>query len=264
MALRRLLITLALSLSLGACAAADEDDPTSASEALNVGSVSLSDDDAVAETRRGDCAIKTGDLIFHRSQSEQAAAIAYLTKSELTHVGVVFKIGDSWNVYEAIGPVKVTSLGTWIGRGQGSRFATSRYKTDLTADQAKALFDAGKPFYGKPYDLLFERGDDKIYCSELALKMYEHARTSWLDLLWSSQFSRLWERADHLDGWADFQADLARPGETSGERLVKRIMAARGVDEQELAAQVLVAPVTLSNERESGGVFREVCGLGSH
>jgi hypothetical protein len=122
---RQCLAVLGLSAFVGGCAAADAEasdeeaaDSTSV-EALTNLSYQLSDEEATATTRRGSCEIKPGDLVFQRSGSDQAGAIAYLTKSELTHVGVVFKIGGAWNVYEAVGPVKITPLASWIARGQG-------------------------------------------------------------------------------------------------------------------------------------------------
>ncbi|MBX3226527.1 MAG: hypothetical protein KIT84_32300 [Labilithrix sp.] len=265
MALVRKVLVLGF-LALAACAGEDiDEEPTTESEAaLAATAYQLSDEEALATRTRGDCELKAGDLVFHRSLSEQAGAIAYLTQSQLTHVGVVFKVAGAWNVYEAVGPVKITPLESWIGRGQGKKFAASRYKSDLPAKTVKALFEAGKPFYGKPYDLLFTEGDDKIYCSELALKMYERASVSLISFFWSSQFSGLWKRVDRLAGWSKFEQELASPADSSDEKLVKKIMAARGVDAREFASQVLVAPVSLSSKEESGGVFRQTCAFGTH
>jgi hypothetical protein len=219
---------------------------------------SITDEEATASTSRGDCQMKAGDLILHRSQSEQAAAIAYITESPLTHIGIVFKIQGAWNVYEAVGPVKLTPLDAWIARGQERRFATSRYRTPLTATMGKALFEAGKPFYGRPYDFLFTEDDASIYCSELVLKMYTNASAS------PGPFARLWQRVDSLAGWDTFEADLQSPADSSGEKLMKRIMAARGVQVAEFARQVLVAPVTLSSADASGGVFEAQCAFATH
>lgn len=265
---RASLAALGLFFAVPGCAGADADVetetlPAESADALSA-SYQLSDAEAQATKMRGDCEMKPGDLIFHRSGSEQAGAIAYMTKSELTHVGVVFQVQGAWQVYEAVGPVKITPLESWIGRGQGSKFSTSRYKDGLDVKKTKALFEAGKEFYGKPYDLLFTDDDAKIYCSELALKMYERMNVYWIGIAWSWQFRGLWTRTNELDGWAGFQADLASPTDTAGEKLVKRIMAARGVEVDEFATQTLVAPVTLSTEEQSGGVFKEQCSFGTH
>lgn len=247
----------ALLLTLGACAAeAPSDVSAESADALSL-SYSLSDAEARATKTRGDCELKAGDLVFHRSTSEQAGAIAYLTKSPLTHMGVVFQVQGAWSVYEAVGPVKITPLESWIARGVGSKFSTSRYAGGLGVSATKALFEAGKPFYGKPYDFLFTDDDAKIYCSELALKMYEGAQLG-------AGLHRLWTRVDTLDGWAGFEAELASPVDSADETLVKRIMAARGVDAREFATQTLVAPVTLSESAHSGGLFREQCAYATH
>jgi hypothetical protein len=257
---------LGLSAALCACAGPDESGPDdeaaeeTATAALS-GQTQLTDDEATASINKGSCEIKAGDLIFQRSGSEQAGAIAYLTKSELTHVGVVFKVGGAFRVYEAVGPVKLTPLNSWIARGQGSKFATSRYKDGMNANMVKGLFNAGKPFYGKPYDVMFSQDEANIYCSELALKMYERTSVYWINALWSMQFGGLWKRVDRLDGWSTFQADLRSPSDSSPERLVKKIMSARGMGVDELRSQVLVAPLDLSDESRSGGLFRRVCEL---
>lgn len=39
----------------------------------------------------------------------------------------------------------------------------------------KKLYEAGKKYQGKSYDLYFEWSDDKIYCSELVWKIYKDA-----------------------------------------------------------------------------------------
>jgi hypothetical protein len=251
-------------LAVGGCAGPDDEttgdeasDETSA--AALTGAKQLSDEEATASVRRGNCELRPGDLIFQRSTSEQAGAIAYLTESELTHVGVLFKVAGGWSVYEAVGPVKLTPLGSWIGRGQGGKFATSRYKDGLTPGMVKALFNAGKPFYGRPYDVMFGQDEANIYCSELALKMYERTSVYWINAVWSMQFAGLWKRVDHLDGWSAFQTDLRSANDSRPELLVKKIMAARGMGVEELRSQVLVAPVDLSTEQRSGGVFRQVC-----
>lgn len=267
--LARTSLRVALVALLAGCADAGVEIESEALEPLPAESVEalsasyhLSDAEARATKTRGDCTLEPGDLVFHRSQSEQAGAIAYMTKSDLTHVGLVFQVQGTWSVYEAVGPVKITPLESWIGRGQGSKFSTSRYKGGLDVAKTKALFEAGKAFYGKPYDLLFLDDDAKIYCSELALKMYERMASS--DAAWSGQFRELWTRVNELDGWADFQADLASPRDTAGEKLVKKIMAARGVDADDFATQTLVAPVTLADEAHSRGVFEPRCRFGTH
>lgn len=258
---------LALGFVVVSGCAVDAESETLATEATDALSAStqLTDAEAAATKSRGDCQLKPGDMIFHRSTSEQAGAIAYLTKSELTHTGMVFQVQGAWNVYEAVGPVKITSLDAWIARGVGKKFSTSRYKDGLDVKETKALFEAGKPFYGKAYDLLFTEGDDKIYCSELTLKMFERARISAPGIAsWSAQFRSLWTRVDTLAGWAGFQAELASPVDSANEKLVKKIMAARGVDVVEFATQTLVAPVTLSDAEHSGGLFDEQCSFGTH
>ena len=53
---------------------------------------------------------KSGDIIFHTSQSEQSKALQIATKSEFSHMGIIFKEADVFFVYEAVQPVKRTPL----------------------------------------------------------------------------------------------------------------------------------------------------------
>jgi hypothetical protein len=117
-----------------------------------------------------------GDLIFQSSRSSQSQAIQLATHSRYSHVGLIFKDGDQWMVYEAVQPAKKTRLTNWIQRGDGGAFVLKRLKdtAPLSGDGAQRLKAAAKVFLGKDYDWAFGWSDDKVYCSELVWKAYKN------------------------------------------------------------------------------------------
>jgi hypothetical protein len=112
---------------------------------------------------------QNGDLIFHQSKSRQAAAILEATGSPWSHVGMLFQKGKDWYVAEAIQPVRVTPLQTFIARGRDNSYRVYRVR-GITDSQVIALEDAILPQLGKNYDIFFEWSDDTLYCSELVYK----------------------------------------------------------------------------------------------
>jgi hypothetical protein len=91
-------------------------------------------------------------------------------------MGIVFrKDGRLW-VLEAVGPVKLTPIESWIRRGVRSEYVVKRLrKQHFSASAVKSLWLAGSSFIGKPYDPYFGWSNDKIYCSELVWKVYRTA-----------------------------------------------------------------------------------------
>ena len=70
-------------------------------------------------------------------------------------------------------PVKITALKKWIERGRGGKYLVMRPKEPLSPAALKKMKAVGKRHQGKSYDLLFEWSDSKMYCSELAWKVYK-------------------------------------------------------------------------------------------
>lgn len=122
--------------------------------------------------------IKNGDLIFQTSLSSQSKAIQLATKSKYSHCGLVYKEGNEVYVFEAVQPVKRTSLDKWIAQGREGKYVIKRLKKAdqvLTPATLKKMKQIGTYFIGKNYDLAFEWSDNKIYCSELIWKIYQRA-----------------------------------------------------------------------------------------
>ncbi len=122
--------------------------------------------------------LQSGDIIFQTSLSDQSTAIQQATGSKYSHCGIIFKENGDFFVFEAIQPVKSTSLKEWITRGKGEHFVVKRLKNAeeiLTPSVLQKMKVIGKEFNGKNYDLTFEWSDEKIYCSELIWKIYQRA-----------------------------------------------------------------------------------------
>ncbi|HLE11386.1 MAG: hypothetical protein A2504_17205 [Bdellovibrionales bacterium RIFOXYD12_FULL_39_22] len=116
------------------------------------------------------CPLKDGDLIFIKSQSSQAALLRLATNSEWTHVGMLFKQKNNWEVIEAIQPVKWTSLDKFIARSKKSSFSIRRPNFSFNSSKLK---EYSEQRLGKNYDLIFSWDEERWYCSELVFKAYQ-------------------------------------------------------------------------------------------
>lgn len=122
--------------------------------------------------------LKSGDIIFQTSKSQQSKAIQLATHSKYSHVGIIYVENDKILVYEAVQPVKLTPLNEWINRGEKKHFVVKRlkeYDKYLTSSNLIRMKSIGEKFIGKNYDIYFEWSNDKIYCSELVWKIYKEA-----------------------------------------------------------------------------------------
>ena len=119
---------------------------------------------------------RNGDIVFQTSRSSQSLAIQLATKSPYSHMGIVYIRGGEPLVFEAVQPVKLTPLRTWIERGERAHFVAKRLRdadARLTPETLQKMVAAGEQLTGKDYDLYFEWSDDRIYCSELVWKVFE-------------------------------------------------------------------------------------------
>ena len=120
--------------------------------------------------------LRDGDIVFHTSRSAQSRAVQAATRSPWSHMGLVFSFKGKLCVLEAVQPVKITPLDTWLSRGEGGRHVVKRLKdadTTLTEERLLAMRRVGESFLKRPYDLTFEWSDARIYCSELVYKVYQ-------------------------------------------------------------------------------------------
>lgn len=59
-----------------------------------------------------------GDIIFQSSRSDQSRAVELVTKSRLSHMGVVYIKKGRPYVFEAASTVRLTPLEYWIRKGR--------------------------------------------------------------------------------------------------------------------------------------------------
>ncbi|EJO78695.1 YiiX family permuted papain-like enzyme [Leptospira interrogans] len=122
--------------------------------------------------------IKEGDLIFQETFSEQGKAIKIATRSRYTHVGIIFKYKEKLKVLEAVEPVKITEIDTFISKGKNKHFVIKRLANSdmlLTEEKIRLMKSIGNQYIGKHYDIYFNWSDEKIYCTELAWKIFKQA-----------------------------------------------------------------------------------------
>ena len=116
--------------------------------------------------------VRDGDLVFHRSRSEQARFLEAATHSPLTHVGVVtVREGAPW-VLEAVEPVKLTPLREWADRAADGKIAIRRPKVEVPPEGRARMEAVARGWIGRHYDLAFGWSDERLYCSELVHKLF--------------------------------------------------------------------------------------------
>ena len=115
---------------------------------------------------------QNGDVVFHTSKSRQSSFIQVITGSPLSHVGIVYIKNGKPLVLEAVNPVKITPLQTWIKRGTAEKYILMRPRLALSDSDLNKMYTYGLKNLGKPYDMRFEWSDNRMYCSELVYKIY--------------------------------------------------------------------------------------------
>ena len=120
--------------------------------------------------------LQTGDIIFQDSQSSQSQAIKAATRSPFCHVGMIVMRNGNPFVAEAVQPVSLTPLGTWISRGRNAQYVVKRLKAlELDPQSKEKLWAETKRYLRKNYDWQFGWSDREIYCSELVWKIYQRS-----------------------------------------------------------------------------------------
>ncbi len=122
---------------------------------------------AAAEGEKKLPPLKTGDIVFQRTATSASDAIMLASGTQYTHVGIV-ELDDQGapSVIEAVGPVRVTPLETWVRNGTGRKITVKRIK-GLHEANAKAALASAHKYLGRPYDHFFYESREQIYCSEL-------------------------------------------------------------------------------------------------
>lgn len=115
---------------------------------------------------------KEGDIIFQTTNGPTGKAIQLATHSKFNHCGVLFLENNKWVVYEAVQPVRKTSLEDFNARGKGT--VKRLGNKSLSKEDVNALKTLFKTYEHKDYDEAFNWSDERIYCSELVYKLYNN------------------------------------------------------------------------------------------
>lgn len=120
--------------------------------------------------------LRDGDIIFQETSSAQSKAIQLATHSRYSHVGIIYFQKNRPFVFEAVQPVKFSSLSNFLRRSVGGHYIVKRLKNAdsiLTKPILAKMLSEGRRFSGKDYDWVFGWSDSRIYCSELVWKIYQ-------------------------------------------------------------------------------------------
>jgi hypothetical protein len=133
---------------------------------------------ASASTRPPTSRYRDGDLIFQRSTSQQSEMVGALTRSQWTHMGVIFVEPSGARVFEAASPVRHTRLGDWVARGKDTHYVVKRLRDGekrLSPEVVREMKSLGARWLGRPYDAKFRWDDESLYCSEIVHKLFDRA-----------------------------------------------------------------------------------------
>jgi hypothetical protein len=122
-----------------------------------------------AETFR----FQEGDLLFQESRNSIAKAVKIATNSKYTNLGIILKYRGKFVVLESNGNVRKTDLNKFIKRGVNAWYLVKRfknYKDIMTEENLVKLRENSNSFMGRPYDLYYGWGDEKLYSAELIWK----------------------------------------------------------------------------------------------
>lgn len=128
------------------------------------------------EIVKEDFKFEEGDIILQTSESKQCEAVRIATGSKFSHCGIVFNKNNKLYVLEAVQPVKMTPIKSWIQHGKDGKYLVRRLKDNaaIKAESIKNKMMAyGQKQLNKDYDVYFEWSENKMYCSELVWKIYK-------------------------------------------------------------------------------------------
>lgn len=126
---------------------------------------------------------RSGDLIFRHGTGLEAAAVGALDDSGYTHVGLLVRRGDKWNVIHVApsgpgsssgGRVEEVSVEHFANADRATAMAVFRAAGDGAQRAAAVAF--AEQHLGVPFDDGYRYSDDDaIYCTELVAKAFATA-----------------------------------------------------------------------------------------
>ena len=116
---------------------------------------------------------QAGDIVFQSlPHHELVDTIEGVSKSTLSHCGIVVEKDGGWYVLEALGKVGYAPLKKWTDRGRKRKYLVCRFKQTTQIDRLKFI-EAAKLYLDRNYDFHYAFKNEEIYCSELAFLAYK-------------------------------------------------------------------------------------------
>lgn len=155
-----------------------------------------------------------GDLFFQDLVGSGASAIESVTpgfnRAEVSHMGMIVKIGQKKYIIEAFPPeVRINPITVFLSRAKDylmrPRVFVGRlkpaYRELIPAAKEKAL-----KLRGLPYDRLYLTGEDAYYCSELIVDAFKYANNGIAFFPEHPMSFRDEETGEILDYWKRYYA----------------------------------------------------------
>ncbi|MFH1783427.1 MAG: YiiX/YebB-like N1pC/P60 family cysteine hydrolase [bacterium] len=120
--------------------------------------------------------LKTGDIIFQKRMTPGSVMFGQATKSEYSHMGMIYMLEAQPFVFEVVELVTLTPLDDWVRKGEGKLYTVKRLKNaeevfkEDVLEKLEAFADVLMAGFSDPY---FEWTDEGYYPSELVWKVYE-------------------------------------------------------------------------------------------
>lgn len=119
-----------------------------------------------------------GDILFQEIRNSTSKAVKIVTNSRYTHVGIILKYRNKFIVLESNGIVRRTDLYQFLKKGVNGAYLVKRFKNPkeiLTEEALSKMRETSIQYVGKPYDLYYGWGDEKLYAAELVWKFWKEA-----------------------------------------------------------------------------------------
>ena len=119
--------------------------------------------------------LNEGDLVFISNPNYVFRQVEKDTLSWASHVGIAFKQGSAWMVYESKIPLsKISSICDYVSRSNLGKVAVTRYSIPLTLEHVVLLKTAAKKQLNIRYDLGFEyQARRTTFCSKYVYNSYK-------------------------------------------------------------------------------------------
>lgn len=157
-------------------------------------------------------ALRNGDILFQDLDcGELCDAIEHVTQSygkrHFSHIGLVYKRGDSVFVIEAIGSeVQLTPLQRFVGRND-NEILLGRVRSPYRKLADRAVDFAIKQLH-QPYDDAFLYNNNKYYCSELIYEAFKFANNEQPFFELSPMTFKQPNSDDYFPVWQRYYSDL--------------------------------------------------------